>query len=509
MISRISQLENAPEWRLSFNWPLKYPEIRERIKFWCDGLAEYSYGIRMQPSHNVLALSHILVSPYATRIIWLALVAQKIPEYHDELVSYQPGNFDELTKIETINFALLRQNIRKFLFNINRAKAVHKFTPQRRLIITHNSILRNSARYSAGRFDFKHASNILWEQRAKSEIQGHGEEINLNILVRDLEQIFVKALDEVSKSVRQLAVKKFRQGASFFIQQCQHDLYLMSNLDMPYDEVWLGSAGYYPARLVAIHSKIRGVKTVSFDHGGSTFMTKYPSFCYLVNLSVINKYVLPNQQARNSFFRINNDYFRQKMDMAEIAVGHGDPYYQSVNRNGLQTPKKLIQALYCLTVLRGTIQNQPTLLPDLVALDLQFRLISWMKEADISVKIKPHPGTNLSGLSSHPLSKAAEVLTMPFEDIMSATQFFVFDYAQSTTFWAALCTDKPVILIDAKITEFDEEMKKLLQERCFIIGTDFDERGRCLPSKEQFFAALTEANKTSGCDSRAFQELLT
>lgn len=509
MVSRLSSIRQKPDWRSSFFWPLQYPELRARIKLWCDNYADYCAFNEASNEFNLLSLSSVLIIPETTKIIWLATVAHAFDETLDELSALQPTDFDKLAKIEDIKFASFKRKARELTLNVPTSQKFGTFNQPKRLVISHNSILRNAAMNTPGIFRYHHASSILKNQRFQGNKEPQVEQHKINRLVCELEQTFVRSLDGLCYQIIELARQKFREFTFYFLSKSEKDIFFISDLKLPFDEIWLGTAGYYPARLIALHSKTIQSKTVSFDHGGSSFMVKYPSNRYIVDISVVDQLVLPNQNAVENFQRINAGYFNNKLRIADVVSGYGDSYYKRVSQRQNQVSKNQIQALYCLTLLGGRRQNQPTLLPDLVALDLQFTVVSWLQSCGIIAKIKPHPATNLDGLSEHPLSEVAEVLNSPFEKIMRDAEMFIFDYAQSTTFWAALCTEKPVILIDTKITEFDKETRDLLNHRCLVIDTKFDERGRCIPDQDQFTKALQLARSQTRFDASSFIKLLS
>ena len=509
MLSRLSSIKQSSDWRSSFFWPIRYPELRERIKLWCDSYADFCASNEAGDEFNLLILSSVLTIPETSKIIWLACVAHTFDEKFEELSSLQPSDFDKLAGVENIKLASMKRKARELTLNLPTLQTFGTFKKSKKLVISHNPILRNAARNTPGLFCYHHASSILQNQRHKCNKPPQVDNSKIDRLVQTLEQSFVRSLDGISNQIIKLARLKFRHFASYYLCGAEKDLFLLSDLKLNFDELWLGTAGYYPARLIALHCKEKKIKTMSFDHGGSTFMVKYPSNRYLLDVSVVDQLVLPNENAVRNFQGINANYFDKKLRLADVIPGFGDSYYTRVSKRQSQPPKRPIQALYPLTLLGGSRQNQPTLLPDLVVLDLQFTVIYWMHNLGLPAKVKPHPETNLDGLSQHPLSPVAEVLNSPFEEIIHDAEIFIFDYAQSTTFWAALCTEKPVILIDTKITEFDKETRDLIEHRCLVVDTKFDKRGRCIPNKDQFTKAVHRARSQIRFDAQPFIDLLS
>ena len=90
---------------------------------------------------------------------------------------------------------------------------------------------------------------------------------------------------------------------------------------------------------------------------------------------------------------------------------------------------------------------------------------------------------------------------------MDDADAFLFDVSQSTTFWEAVCTDRPVILIDFGITRFNATVAPLIRRRCRVVTARWDERN--LPSIDP--GELTDAlcGNTPTVDPAEFRALLT
>ena len=75
---------------------------------------------------------------------------------------------------------------------------------------------------------------------------------------------------------------------------------------------------------------------------------------------------------------------------------------------------------------------------------------------------------------------------------MTATaDAFVFDFAASA-FMEALCTNKPVVLIETPIRRLLKAGRKEVQEICTIVQADFDENNRIVADFDEVIAGLSK-----------------
>ena len=68
-----------------------------------------------------------------------------------------------------------------------------------------------------------------------------------------------------------------------------------------------------------------------------------------------------------------------------------------------------------------------------------------------------------------------ELMGGSFTDLMTTADAFIFDFAASA-FLEALCTNKPVVLIDPPHSPFLPSGRKEVEEICTIVCAEFDEK---------------------------------
>jgi hypothetical protein len=57
---------------------------------------------------------------------------------------------------------------------------------------------------------------------------------------------------------------------------------------------------------------------------------------------------------------------------------------------------------------------------------------------------------------------------------MADAEGYLFDRCTSTSFWRALCTDRPVVFLKIAAPEINENAMAILKRRCTIIEASFD-----------------------------------
>ncbi len=85
-----------------------------------------------------------------------------------------------------------------------------------------------------------------------------------------------------------------------------------------------------------------------------------------------------------------------------------------------------------------------------------------------------HPEGELYG-RRHPLADVAPTSTRLFEEVIDDADIFLFDWPHSTIFWAALCTDRPVVYVDFGLTGFVPRVRELIERRCRVVPAVYDD----------------------------------
>ena len=147
--------------------------------------------------------------------------------------------------------------------------------------------------------------------------------------------------------------------------------------------------------------------------------------------------------------------------------------------------------MYPSTLYVGERLHLVPLLPDLVAVDWQARLLSQLRRLDYQVVQKPHP---LSPTIHAPLrfrdQFGIQVETRLFEEVMESADALIFDYPLTTTFGAALGSSKPIVLIDLGLLPWRPGVREMVARRCRIVPAWFDEENRVQVDWEDLRSAI-------------------
>lgn len=145
------------------------------------------------------------------------------------------------------------------------------------------------------------------------------------------------------------------------------------------------------------------------------------------------------------------------------------------------------------------------LLPDIVMIDWQIRLLRYLVRSGHRVHVKQHPEskTRMDGYFFDELGVFD--LEGRFEDVVDQKDLVIFDWHQTTTFGYALKNGNPMVLIDFGRLNLRDEERKYLNRRVAIVAGYFDGRNRCQVNWDEMAERLDECPTL---DSVEFQSIV-
>ena len=145
------------------------------------------------------------------------------------------------------------------------------------------------------------------------------------------------------------------------------------------------------------------------------------------------------------------------------------------------------------------------LLPDVVMIDWQIRLLRYLVDNGYPVHVKQHPEskTRMDGYFFEELG--VYDLDGRFEDVVDPRDVVIFDWHLTTTFGYALKNGNPMLLIDFGLLNLRRREKNYLSRRVGIVQGYFDERNRCQVNWEEMASRLEECPTL---DSVEFQSIV-
>lgn len=503
-------------WRQDFRWPLAHMALREHQLETVSAILDLAAAF---PDVARRGLALLVQGPLGNLVRTLgeiALLAEAAARENIEFVG-TPPEFECLVgrlplseiNLETparkkdanLGFTFGRRLARMASWTrspLRLSKAI--FAPDH-VAITHNAMMQSFAARSAHAISFRHAEEILQQGRALAPERG--DEVLVCEVVERYEQVIRHCYPVASAMVERMTAL-FRQNANSIVERSARDLEGLKRLPEIPRSVWAGSAGPYAVRAIAIEVRRRGGKITAFDHGGSLGMMDEPFSIALRELSVTDQYVMPTQGCVDTVTRTETLAASRPFGMTELVAGSGDPTFRVAPQSQRRTTYGKPRIYYIITIFRALRQLVPTLLPDPIYLDWQIKLVEAMRSRGIDVICKPHPEGILKG-KRHPLGDIATVEYRPFEQIRDNADSFLYDYSQSTTFWEAVCTDRPVTLVDFGITRFNQAVAPMIERRCRVIRARWDDRN--LPTVD--FGEVADAlNEKRAVDPSEFRRLL-
>ena len=367
--------------------------------------------------------------------------------------------------------------------------------------ISHNPLLRDEARHGDLRVGFRHCEAIYAEALAAS-VPLDAEECQR---VLALSHAFLQRLLQVvslSEVISRRLAEAFQQMADDILSKAARDLKMMARHRSLPTVIWAGTGGYWSSRLIGLEVMRRGGKVTRFQHGSSPGLLKITSPIALTELSVSTEFVTAS--GKTAELLRSGDAQKHIAPYNEVSIrgGRGEQHILELARRNQPRKTARRKVLYGPTILCGFRQFVPAILPDPVHLDWQMRLAEKLVEMPVDLVLRPHPEGLLEG-RRHPLNDIVPVSQSTYEESMSAADVFVFDYDQSTTFYEALSTDKPVVFIHMGNELFSDAVWEMICRRCWVIHARFDDRNRPQIDMEAFEEAVLNSHyKADGSEFR-------
>ncbi|MDC0931507.1 hypothetical protein OAR80_02035 [Methylophilaceae bacterium] len=126
----------------------------------------------------------------------------------------------------------------------------------------------------------------------------------------------------------------------------------------------------------------------------------------------------------------------------------------------------------CPTYVNNWIEYD-VMLSDIVLIDWQLRLISFLIDDGHIVLTKQHPETRVRMPNFFFDILGAKDIVGNFEKVYEQADIVLTDYPGSSTFGSALKTSKPVIFIDFGFRKLKSNEFNMLKKRCYVVRGSF------------------------------------
>lgn len=244
-------------------------------------------------------------------------------------------------------------------------------------------------------------------------------------------------------------------------------------------------------KTLALASRRKGTRVVGFGHGNEMGNLWNRSIAYNEYWQC-DDYVCPSQMSSRW----------HSMRYAEVGISRIRPtrflsaessfYHELMKRcKTMPFPERFAKVMIIGYPMNATRYDYSPADFFLFQLDLELRVAKVLKRSGIRVIYKMHPERKLEAKGVFE-GLVDDILTEPFEDVYGHADAFFFGCITSTTFGFALCTHKPVFVIDIQGAKWNAEALALLQRRCVMIPARFDERNRIQFDETVFLRELSK-----------------
>ncbi len=254
----------------------------------------------------------------------------------------------------------------------------------------------------------------------------------------------------------------------------------------------ISAGGDLFSRILSVAIRQCGGKVTSFVHGGDVGFINSPiSLGPFFDISLVDEVITYTKESAALFKRINNSYSHCREYKTRIISGESDEYFKLWKKYGSgilpKKNKKVMLIGYAHNQRRRTFVKGGF---SLTNLDLELRLVEFLKKAGYEVFYKAHPGrmAEVEGI----FENRTQILKGYFESHVDKADVFLFPNITTTAFAIALCTNKAIVTLDISFTLFEPfpAAMELFRKRCKIVNTKSDERNRIIFDEKGLLDAL-------------------
>ncbi len=246
-------------------------------------------------------------------------------------------------------------------------------------------------------------------------------------------------------------------------------------------------------KLITVAYQEMGSSVYCFHHGHDTAVT-INSVGHDITSAHCLKYVVPSRGIATKYKKVyphlTTKYFSTESN-----------WYKQISQKYLYKPSYKINKI----MLMGFPFNSTRYVDGesnffYSRVDLEYRLIVFLKKHGYSIIYKAHPD-RLS--EAHGLYDCIvdEIISEPFESVVHSADCFLFTHSSSTTFGYALLTNKPIFLIDINSNFVDHNSHDLLKKRVNMVPSFAAKSTRIIFDKESILNVLSKPTNNKYDDS--------
>lgn len=369
--------------------------------------------------------------------------------------------------------------------------------------ISHNGLLRDVARRDGACLGMLHAANIVYRARQQAGDRlgpTRGTELARAMIAR-LSPIVADLDAEIMDRMSRVLLARLEP----VFNRIDLDVQALRGFRRLPKAVWSGTNGAYTTRLISAEVVRRGGQATGFDHGGVTGIAQVPATTAMTELRTVTRFCVGTQPWADVVNHSGAQEYLAVDQRPAIIHGAGDPIFRAACRNRAAKPTGRPRVVYVGHPYRGLRQFPIAAVSDAIYWDFQSRLAVQLVGLPIDLICKPHPEGNFVG-QRNPIETIAPTSYRLFEEHLDDTDLFVFDAPTSTTFYEALCTDRPMVLIDRGHYPLNPAVQPHVEARCRVVPVRTDDRNRMWVDDNRLADAILTPPKA--IDPSYFRRLL-
>ena len=500
----------TPDWRERLHWPIAQSEICAMGAAAPDAILSFAQSLGDDDERRIALVAAGIFANAFLSLAEATLASARAAELGLELAGGPPeipllanGN-EDFRALEYRGPFGVRRVSRARLRAIARTAS---WTPAWRLplallapeavAVSHNTLLRQAA--NGRRIGYRHAANLVDGAR-QSRGAGAGDATGLANRVFDALLPLVPGLGDL---YRQRLHRAFCARVGNALGRIAADVSALRRVRLP-RRIWSGTNGDYATRLVATEVRRRGGAVDVFDHGGATGVAQLPGSTAVIEMCTASRFHLATPEMARLLAATEAPAFAGRVNQVELVGEAGEPTFRRSIRDSTAPAGARKRVIYIGHPYRGLRQFPLAAMPDVLYWDFQIHLVELLQRLDIDLLCKPHPEGHFIG-KRNPIEALAPTSYRRFEEHLDDADLFLFDAPTSTTFVEALCTRRPVVLID-RFYAINPAVRPEIEARCRIVSARPDDRNRVRVDPEELAAAIMSAPRDA--DPSYFRRLV-
>ena len=253
--------------------------------------------------------------------------------------------------------------------------------------------------------------------------------------------------------------------------------------------LFTGTGGGYISRTLSHAFQKNGAKVVRATHGGESVLFNDPLWAS-TEIPFSNTYVnFGTKAAAITQGKIARHQSIRRLQKVPLTVAAGSIFHQRIVDRSFASDE--VKTVYILSAsFSGSRQHIPNVkIHDIVLLDWNRRLIQIIKAAGFRTIVKRHPKGVGPNTPIYADVASEELMQMKMADTFDQADAYVIDMA-TTAFLEAMCTLKPVLLIEIPNRPLTKQARTQLNKSIVIIPATYDENNRVTIERDQLIEGL-------------------